>query len=256
MSRKNQFRDPRGHSIRVYSDVFDSPAWAALSPHDVLAYLALLRELKAYNNGDLALTLTRAKRCGINHHVTLARCLRALCAVGLIAITRKGGCTKGGQRLPTLYRVTDRECFDVPAKHLEAMPATNEWRRITSREQGLALIAAAEAAVKTESLGHRVTATTSPRDTVKPETTSPRDVWDGEPRHRVTMAENGANLEPVRAAARFDGEAKKPSHRTPRVPPLHIATPRGANGEGEATAKQRAARTSRKQSAEGLSAHV
>lgn len=41
--------DPRGHSIRVYSDIYDSPAFKALSPHDVMAYLALLRELKAYN---------------------------------------------------------------------------------------------------------------------------------------------------------------------------------------------------------------
>jgi len=61
------FRDPRGHSLRIYSDVYDSAAFAALSPHDVLAYLALLRELKAHNNGDLSLPLTRAKRCGIGH---------------------------------------------------------------------------------------------------------------------------------------------------------------------------------------------
>lgn len=48
-------RDPRGHSLRVYADVYDSSAFAALSPHDVMAYLALLRELKGYNNGDLSL---------------------------------------------------------------------------------------------------------------------------------------------------------------------------------------------------------
>lgn len=96
MAKTKPQRDPRGHSLRVYADVYDSPAFAALSPHDVLAYLALLRELKGYNNGDLSLTLTRAKLHGINHHLTLARSLRALCAVGLVAITRKGGCTKGG----------------------------------------------------------------------------------------------------------------------------------------------------------------
>ena len=93
MSKPKAFKDPRGHSLRVYSDVYDSAAFAALSPHDVLAYLALLRELKGYNNGDLSLPLSRAKKCGIGHHLTLARSLRALCAVGLIAVTRKGGCT-------------------------------------------------------------------------------------------------------------------------------------------------------------------
>ena len=115
MSKPKAFKDPRGHSLRVYSDVYDSAAFAALSPHDVLAYLALLRVLKGYNNGDLSLPLTRAKKCGIGHHLTLARSLRALCAVGLIAVTRKGGCTKGGQRLPNLYRLTDRECYAIPA---------------------------------------------------------------------------------------------------------------------------------------------
>lgn len=146
--RNAKFRDPRGHSIRIYTDVFDSHAWAALGPFDVLAYLALLRELKGFNNGDLSLPLTRAKTCGINHHITLARSLRALCAVGLIAITRKGGSSKGGQRLATLYRVTDRECFEVPAKHIDARPASNEWKAITSREHGQRLIAEVEAAVK------------------------------------------------------------------------------------------------------------
>ena len=148
MSKPKAFKDPRGHSLRVYSDVYDSAAFAALSPHDVLAYLALLRVLKGYNNGDLSLPLTRAKKCGIGHHLTLARSLRALCAVGLIAVTRKGGCTKGGQRLPNLYRLTDRECYAIPAKHLEAMMETNEWKRVTSAQHGLDLIAAAESAVK------------------------------------------------------------------------------------------------------------
>lgn len=141
-------RDPRGHSLRIYSDVFDSPAFSALSAHDVLAYLALLRELKGYNNGDLSLTLTRAKQCGISHHLTLARSLRALCAVGLIAVTRKGGCTKGGQRLPNLYRITDRECFEIPKKHLEAQKETHEWKRVASAQHGADLIAAAELAAK------------------------------------------------------------------------------------------------------------
>lgn len=148
MSKLKLQRDPRGHSLRIYADVFDSPAYSALSPHDVLAYLALLRELKGYNNGDLSLPLTRAKKCGISHHLTLARSLRALSAVGLTAITRKGGCTKGGQRLPNLYRLTDRECYAIPAKFLDAKPETNEWKRVPTVQQARGLIQAAETAVK------------------------------------------------------------------------------------------------------------
>ncbi len=232
MSKSKPFKDPRGHSLRIYSDVYDSAAFAALSPHDVLAYLGLLRELKGYNDGDLSLPLTRAKKCGIGHHMTLARSLRALCAVGLIAVTRKGGCTKGGQRLPNLYRLTDRECYAIPAKHLEAMKETNEWKRVTSAQHGLDLIAAAESAVKAtpekvKGLGHGATDTTSPRDVVVTKTRTPRDTSNKGPGHGVTMAEKAGNPATMRVPAEFSPSPEKASHRTPRVSPLYLATPTG-----------------------------
>ena len=213
MSKSKPFKDPRGHSLRIYSDVFDSAAFAALSPHDVLAYLALLRELKGYNNGDLSLPLTRAKKCGIGHHMTLARSLRALCAVGLIAVTRKGGCTKGGQRLPNLYRMTDRECHAIPAKHLDAMKETNEWKRVASEQKGKDLIAVAESAVKAKpeklkNLGHGVTGTTSPPDVVEAKTRTPRDSWNKGLGHDVTMAEKAVNLATMRIPVDFSPDEK------------------------------------------------
>ena len=226
------FRDPRGHSLRIYSDVYDSPAFAALSPHDVLAYLALLRELKGHNNGDLSLPLTRAKKCGLSHPKTLARSLRALCAVGLIAVTRKGGSTKGGQRLPTLYRMTDRECYAIPAKHLEAMKETNEWKRVTTMQHGLDLIAAAEVAAKTspeklKTQGHAVTDTVSPRALVGAEIRAPRDSWSEGLGHVVNMAKKAENLATMRVPAGFVPAAEKASHRAPHSTPLYIATPTG-----------------------------
>lgn len=245
MSKNKNFRDPRGHSIRIYSDLYDSPAFAALSPHDVMAYLALLRELKQYNNGDLSLPLSRAKKCGIKHHVTLARSLRALCAVGLVAITRKGGSSKDGQRLPSLYRVTDRECFDIPAKHLTAMPPTNEWKRVTCEADGMRLIADAErkaeqsaepksaairAALEKKSLGHGVTVTRTPRDMKSATTRTPRDIGTSLLGHGVTMAETPENPTTMRVCAGFGPSKENDGHRTPRVPPLHIATPRGSTG--------------------------
>lgn len=249
MKRKGDFRDPRGHSIRIYSDVYDSPAFLALSPHDVMAYLALLRELKQFNNGDLSLPLSRAKTCGIRHHLTLARSLRALCAVGLIAMTRKGGSTREGQRLPSLYRVTDRECYDIPARFITAMPATHEWKRVTSVEQGQQLIADAEAAAvreaatvssaikaglerghKTKTLGHGVTVTRTPRDMKSATTRTPRDIEGSRPGHGVTMAENTENPVSMRVTGRFSAVTEKTGHRTPHVPPLHIANPTGEMG--------------------------
>ena len=234
MAKKHDFRDPRGHSLRVYSDVYDSPAFAALSPHDVLAYLALLRELKGYNNGDLSLPLSRAKKCGIGHPKTLARSLRALCAVGLVAITRKGGCTKGGQRQPTLYRMTDRECHAIPAKHQEAMKETHEWKRVTSMQHGLDLIATAEAAVKTtteklKSLGHPVTLTMAQGEPVKAETMAPREPWKDGPGHGVNMAEKAENLDSMRVSGEFAPSPIKAGHRAPHSTPLYIYQSLGQN---------------------------
>lgn len=254
---KPNYRDPRGHSLRIYSDLYDSPAFASLSPHDVLAYLALLRDLKQYNNGDLSLPLTRAKKYGIKHHVTLARSLRALCAVGLIAVTRKGGCTKDGQRLPSLYRVTDRECFEIPAKHLPAQVATNEWKSVNSVAHGQQLIAAAErkattasatkseaikAALgereKTKALGHGVTATRTPRDTKSARTRTPRDTWAQNSCHGVSLAQMAENPITTRVSDRFEGDQDFQGHRTPRVPPIHSCHPLRAIGGSAATTGQ------------------
>lgn len=234
-------RDPRGHSLRIYAEIFDSPAWAALTATDVTAYLALLRELKGFNNGDLSLPLSRAKTHGIHHPATLARSLRALCAVGLIAITRKGGCTKGGQRLPNLYRVTDRECYAIPKKFLEAMGETNEWKRVTGVEHGRALIAAAEAAAqaaaKLKSQVHRVTDTSSPTEVVKAKTSSPREAWDGIPVHPVNMAKKGKSPYETTSYDGFSPLPEKSSHTSPSSTPLYVAIPVGEIEPTDSAAK-------------------
>lgn len=240
MSKNKPTGDPRGHSIRIYSEIYDSAAFRSLSPHDVLAYLALLRELKQYNNGDLSLPLTRAKKCGIGHHLTLARSLRALCAVGLVAVTRKGGSTKGGQRLPNLYRVTDRDCYAMSAKYLEALPVTNDWKRVTTVEQGQQLIQAAQDAItkvtaKSKIPGHAVTSTESRHDVVKPLTPTPRDTWHAGPGQGVTMAVNTAKPLSMRAADSFSPAPENSAHRTPAVPPLYVATPTGKIGSAHSS---------------------
>lgn len=227
MAKFKPATDPRGHSLRVYSDVYDSPAFAALTPHDVMAYLALLRVLKGYNNGDLSLPLSRAKDCGISHPKTLARSLRALCAVGLVALARKGGSTKGGQRLPSLYRVTDRECHAIPAKHLEAMPATNEWKKVLTVQHGKELICAAEAAAKKDpeklkSLRHAVPLTMAPGEPVKPKTMAPREPWNDRPGHPVNMAETAKTPSTMRVSGAFLPTTGKQVHRAPDSTPLYL----------------------------------
>lgn len=195
----------------------------------------MLAELKQFNNGDLSLPLTRAKQCGIGHHVTLARSLRALCAVGLVALARKGGSTKGGQRLPSLYRLTDRDCYEIPKMHLEALSATNEWRRITTVEQGQQLIQAADEAVKKDpeklkSLGHPVTTIRTPSDVMGPNIGTPSDTWIQGLGHVVTMAKNSEKPLSTRVSDTFSPHSENTSHRTPTRPPLYVATPTGEFG--------------------------
>jgi hypothetical protein len=232
MSKSKPQTDPRGHSVRVYDDIYDSPAFRALSPHDVLAYLALLRELKGYNNGDLSLPLTRSRKCGISHPKTLARSLRALCAVGLVAVSRRGGCNKGGERLPNLYRVTDRDCYSNPAKFLEAMPASNEWKWVTSIEHAHRLIQEAEAVAITayhekKAAGHAVTVTRSPGALVKPKTKAPCDPRKDEPGYRVNKVPNAGNSMPVRVPEDFSSDFDEAGHRARRSTPLYLYQPRG-----------------------------
>ena len=232
MAKNRPTADPRGHSLRIYKDIYVSAAFKSLSPFDVMAYLALLAELKQYNNGDLSLPLTRAKTCGIGHHITLARSLRALCAVGLVALARKGGSTKRGQRLPNLYRMTDRDCYEIPKLHLEALSATNEWKRITTMAQGQQVIQAAEDAVKKDtaklkSLGHPVITIRTRRDVIEPNIRTPGDTWKEGLGHDVTVAENPAKPLSMRVTGTFSPPPENQSHRTPAVPPLYVATPTG-----------------------------
>ena len=122
----NKPMDPRGAHVRLYWEVLDSNAWRCLNSSDKLAYLALHRQLRSTNNGDLSLPISVAIHHGIKSDTTLTKSLRALCAVGLIALTRKGGCTRDGQRLPSLYRLTDFDAYENQLKNMAGAKSTNE----------------------------------------------------------------------------------------------------------------------------------
>ena len=143
-------KDPRGAHVRVYWEVIDSNAWRCLTPSDQRVYVALLRQMTSTNNGDLSLPAKVAKSHGIKSETTLAKSLRALVSVGLIAITVKGGSTPDGQRRPTLYRVTDLQVYPVPKKHISASVPTNEWKHLTTLAMGTAVIKQAHTWAKTE----------------------------------------------------------------------------------------------------------
>lgn len=139
-------KDPRGMHIRFYHDVFNSNAWRCLSATDQQAYMALVQQLRSTNNGDLSLTLKGGKAWhGIKSSATLAKSLRALVAVGLVAVTSHGRCcVKDGKRMPTLYRLTDYPTLEQPQKFIESSKATNEWKAVQTLGQGRELIRQAE----------------------------------------------------------------------------------------------------------------
>jgi hypothetical protein len=194
-------KDPRGGHSRLYWDMLDSPAWNTLTATDQRAYIALRRQLGKTNNGDLSLPLSRARHSGITSPATLAKALRALSAVGLIAVTRRGGCTRGGQRLPTLYRFTCEQNYAMPGKLIEANPATDEWRRIESIAQGRAIIrkreADAQADAQKKTLVQKLNGTGSKNEAVKPITATNLEPWQSGPLQIVT---HGTTPKKVRKA--------------------------------------------------------
>lgn len=191
--------DPRGGHVRLYWDVVDSNAWRCLSATDQRAYIALQRQLRSTNNGDLSLPLSVARNHGIKSPATLAKSLRALGAVGLIAVTRKGGCTKGGQRLATLYRFTDHEAYAVPAKHLDAHKPSNEWNDVKTLAQGRHLIREAEAkaaekeASKKKSPLQSLIVTASNNEAVGALTASNNEAWPAVPLQKLKQAKASRN---------------------------------------------------------------
>lgn len=197
MKRRNTFKDPRGGHVRLYNELIDSAAWNALSATDQRAYVALRRVLGLTNNGDLSLPLSRAKHYRIRSPATLAKALRSLVAVGLIAVTRSGGCTRGGQRLPTLYRFTDEQVFEMRPKLIDACKATNDWKAITSIAQGRALIEQAEAAAheaaERKRLLQELNATSTNGEAVKPKTDTEIEAWIPRPVRKVKQARSPAN---------------------------------------------------------------
>lgn len=166
MSRSSKHpKDPRGKHVRLYIEMLKSPAWLSITPMDRTVYQALRAGLGPANNGDLSLPLTVARDFGVGSQTTLAKGLRACCAVGLIAVTRPSSRDRAGQWLATLYRLTDEPSYPMTKRqsgmdfHIEGhrIP-TNEWKAVRTVERGLSLIAAAEAAARQQARTTKTTA--------------------------------------------------------------------------------------------------
>ena len=146
-ANKAKFTDPRGGHIRLYWDVTDSMAWRALSWAEKGLYLAMRRKLYSTNNGNIEATLTTLRHAGVTSPTSLAKGLRALQAVGLIAKTRQGGIAFG-TKVCSLYRFTDEQVYEQTKVGIKPCKVTNEWQQFKTLAEARAALKAAHAAAK------------------------------------------------------------------------------------------------------------
>lgn len=140
-------KDEMGAHARLYDQIASAPAWLALGFSARALYMQLRVRLKNTNNGNIEATLGALKHSGFKSSSTLAKALRELETVGLIAKTRQGGITAGG-RLCNLYRFTDKPMYDFPKLGFLACKATHEWRQWKGVREAEAAIRGAHAAVR------------------------------------------------------------------------------------------------------------
>jgi hypothetical protein len=148
MGRPNFFaKDEMGAHARLYDQIGNSNAWFALGFSARALYMQLRVKLKHTNNGNIEATLGTLKHAGFKSSSTLAKALREIETVGLIARTRQGGITSGG-RLCNLFRFTDKPCYDFPKLGVSASKATHEWKLWASVRDAKAAVHEAHAAAK------------------------------------------------------------------------------------------------------------
>jgi hypothetical protein len=132
--------DPNGPHVRLYTKVLNSPAWRALTAFDQALYIALRQDLNGGNNGNLSATLSAMRSRGVASSSTLAKSLRALLTVGLIARTRHtGGLTHGG-KVCNLFAFADQPVNPNSARGIDAAPATHAYARWKSVDAARAAI--------------------------------------------------------------------------------------------------------------------
>ncbi len=118
-------RASRGPFIAIPRAVLNSPAWAAMSGHEVKLLLDLAASYRGSSNGDLSCAWRVMKPRGWSSRDTLAKALAGLLDKGFIVKTRQGG-----KRLCNLYALS-WEAIDPCDGKLDVKPwpvPSNAWR--------------------------------------------------------------------------------------------------------------------------------
>ena len=129
--------------IRVNLTLLNSPAYIALDWTARALFTDMRSKLRGSNNGNINAALSELKHRGWRSPATLAKALRQLEAVGLIAKTRKTVGVKFGSKVCNLYRFTDLDCFEFPKLQISAIKATHDYKRLTALNDAHQAIAGA-----------------------------------------------------------------------------------------------------------------
>jgi hypothetical protein len=138
--------------IRVTLALLDSPAYIALDWSARSLFTDMRSKLRGSNNGNINAALTELRHRGWRSPVTLAKALRQLEAVGLIAKTRQTIGVMRGSKVCNLYRFTDLDTLEFSKFHIAATKATHDYKRFTALTDARRAIAAASPAKKKATL--------------------------------------------------------------------------------------------------------
>ena len=131
--------------VRIPLEVLQSPAFVALPASAVKLYLDMLSHLRGTNNGNINAALSELKHRGWRSPTTLAKALRQLEAVGLIAKTRETTGVHRGSKLCNLYRITDRDAYAIPKLHIDGHRETRDYRKFATLADAKKAVKAASA---------------------------------------------------------------------------------------------------------------
>lgn len=129
--------------IRIPLAILNSPAYIALDWSARALYVDMRNLLRSTNNGNISAALSHLRHHGWRSPATLAKALRQLEAVGLIAKTRQTIGVQRGSKVCNLYRFTDMEAFEVPKLQIAASKVTNDYKRLPSITEARRTIVAA-----------------------------------------------------------------------------------------------------------------
>lgn len=138
--------------VGIPREILHSPAYTALDFSARSVYVEIRLRLNGYNNGNINAAYSELKHRGIKSPSTLAKCLRQLEAVKLIAKTRATIGVERGSKVCNLYRLTDVDVLEFSKLNINASKATDSYKEIQSLKEAKQKIREASAPKKKISL--------------------------------------------------------------------------------------------------------